>query len=141
MFKAIGTQIKDTAVALKDGAVTAAIATKDAAVYTAEVSYDVGVATAAAIDVSIVEPSKQELRVVWENIDTQHGHSKMESMNMALFRTCLDGGVQLHPDTSRKAKEEVDETDLQVFFVRQACRYRHCFFTISKLTLTIFFKY
>ena len=79
MFNAIGSRLKDTAIAVKDGAIIAAVATKDAAVYTAEVSYDAGVATAAAVNVAVVEPAKEELRVVWEKIDTNTPQFVIES--------------------------------------------------------------
>jgi hypothetical protein len=126
MFNAIGSRLKDTAIAVKDGAIIAAVATKDAAVYTAEVSYDAGVATAAAVNVAVVEPAKEELRVVWEKIDTNHHHARNESMNMALFRTCLDGGVELTPHIlealGRNHEDEVDPAELQLFFVNHACK-------------------
>ena len=126
MLNVIGVRLKDTATAVKDGAIGAAVATKEAALYTAEVTYVAGVATVAAVNDSITVPVKEELKVIWENIDTNHHCSRNETMNMALFRTCLDGGVELTPHIlealGRNHEDEVDPAELQLFFLNHACK-------------------
>eukprot|EP00505_MAST-04D_sp_SCG-Rhode-Island_P002801 Stramenopile-MAST_4_protein_2801 len=104
-------RVTDFAEGVKDGVVAGAVATKDGAVFVGGLVVSGVVATGHGIDVGILQPSAVQLKKVWKQLDHE---LDTPSKDLALFRTCMDNGLDLKMFEQRLNNVPTDATDYQI---------------------------